>query len=213
MQKPFSTTGLTRFPEPHGLYSPDNEHDSCGVGFVAHIKGQASHQIVLDADRILRHMTHRGACGCEENTGDGAGMLTALPDRFLRKVAQNELGITLPEKGKYGAGLIFLPQDDAAREEFKGIINELIAAQGQKLLGWRKVPQAPDAADIGPSARDAEPWMEMLFVGATDGLDQDALERQLFVIRKMASHRIRESSHPHGLEFYSCTLSTKVIVY
>ncbi|QDU40520.1 Ferredoxin-dependent glutamate synthase 1 [Maioricimonas rarisocia] len=213
MQNPFSTKGLTRFPQAHGLYSPDNEHDSCGVGFVAHIKGQASHQIVLDADRILRHMTHRGACGCEENTGDGAGMLTALPDRFLRKVAQNELGITLPETGKYGAGVIFLPKDEAAREEFKGIVNELIATQGQTLLGWRKVPQAPDAADIGPSARDAEPWMEMLFVGATDGLDQDALERQLFVIRKMASHRIRESSHPHALDFYSCTLSTKVIVY
>ena len=204
---------LTRFPEDVGLYSSEFEHDSCGVGFVAHIKGKPSHQIILDADRILRHMTHRGACGCEENTGDGAGMLVALPDRFLRKVAKSEMNLDLPAPGLYGAGIIFLPKDDAAREEFKAIMGDLIAEQGQKLLGWRDVPQQPDVANIGPSARDAEPDMQMLFVGAADGLDQESLERQLFIIRKMASHRIRESEHPHALEFYSCTLSTKVIVY
>ncbi len=201
------------FPQPHGLYHPDNEHDSCGVGFVAHIKGQASHQIVLDADRILKHMTHRGACGCEENTGDGAGMLTALPDRFLRKVARNELGIELPQAGRYGAGVIFLPKDPAARQEFKDIVAELVAEQGQTLLGWRDVPQRPDIAGIGPSAHALEPDMEILLVGAADGLDQDALERQLFVIRKLASHRIRRSTHPLALKFYACSLSTKVIIY
>ncbi|MCA9053740.1 MAG: glutamate synthase subunit alpha, partial [Planctomycetaceae bacterium] len=206
-------TGLTQYPAPHGLYDPENEHESCGVGFVAHIKGQASHQIVLDADRILKHMTHRGACGCEENTGDGAGMLTALPDKFIRKVAKAELGLDLPEEGQYGAGLVFLPKDEAARAEFKQIVNELIAQQGQRLLGWRDVPQRPEQANIGPSAAAAEPYIEMLIVGAAEGLDQEALERQLFVIRKLASHRIRQSSHPRALGFYICTLSTKVIVY
>ncbi len=205
--------GLTRFPEPQGLYHPDNEHDSCGVGFVAHIKGVPSHQIILDAERILVHMTHRGACGCEENTGDGAGILTGLPDRFLRKVAKQDLGVELPAKGHYGTGIVFLPKDDVARAEFKEIVNGLITQQGQKLLGWRDVPQAPEKANIGPSAIAAEPYMEMLFVGAADGLDQDGLERQLFSIRKIASHKIRESEHPHALEFYTCTLSTKVIVY
>lgn len=205
--------GLTRFPEAQGLYDPENEHDSCGVGFVAHIKGQPSHQIILDADRILRHMTHRGACGCEENTGDGSGMLVGLPDKFLRKVAQRDLGVDLPESGKYGAGIIFLPKDDAARAEFKQIVEGLIQEQGQTLLGWRKVPQLAEKANIGPSAAAAEPHMEMLLVGAAEGLDQEALERQLFVIRKMASHRIREAGHEHSLEFYSCSLSTKVIVY
>ena len=205
--------GLTQFPEQQGLYDPANEHDSCGVGFVAHIKGQASHQIILDAARILRHMTHRGACGCEENTGDGAGMLVGLPDKFLRKVAQQDLGIELPEPGRYGAGIIFLPKDKTARDEFKEIVADLVEEQGQQLLGWRNVPQRGDHADIGPSASVAEPRMEMLFIGAADGLDQNELERQLFVIRKMASHKIRASDHEHALEFYSCSLSTKVIIY
>ena len=205
--------GLTQFPAATGLYDPEHEHDSCGVGFVAHIKGKASHQIVLDAERILRHMTHRGACGCEENTGDGAGVLVAVPDKFLRKAAKQELDIDLPPAGQFGCGLMFLPQDAEARADFKSIFESLVADQGQKFLGWRDVPQDPKKANIGPSAAAAEPYMEMPFIAAADGLDQEALERQLFVIRKMASHKIRESDHPRALEFYTCTLSTKVIVY
>ncbi|MBX3437404.1 MAG: glutamate synthase large subunit, partial [Planctomycetaceae bacterium] len=207
------TIKTSQLPDAHGLYDPANEHDSCGVGFVAQIKGVPSHQIILDADQILRHMTHRGACGCEENTGDGAGILTALPHTFLVKVARSDLGVDLPARGRYGAGIVFLPQDKAAREEFKQIVGSIIADQGQQLIGWRKVPQQGDAANIGPSAAAAEPYMEMLLIGAADGVDQDALERQLFVIRKLASHRIRLSSHPHALRFYCCSLSTKVLVY
>ncbi len=203
----------SQFPSAQGLYDPANEHDSCGVGFVAHIKGQASHQIILDADQILRHMTHRGACGCEENTGDGAGILVAIPDRFLRKVAQSDLGVELPPPGHYGAGIIFLPKDPTARAEFQHRVAEIVQEQGQHLLGWRDVPQCPEQADIGPSAAQTEPYMSMLFVGASEGLDQESLERQLFVIRKMASHRIRESEHPLGLDFYACSLSTKVLIY
>ncbi|MGD9856597.1 MAG: glutamate synthase central domain-containing protein, partial [Planctomycetaceae bacterium] len=207
------TTGLTQYPEPHGLYDPAYEHDSCGVGFVAHIKGIASHQIILDADQILRHMTHRGACGCEENTGDGAGILTALPHKFLARVAKAELDVDLPRPGRYGAGIVFLPQDPAARGEFKESVAAIIADQGQGLIGWRDLPQRGDTANIGPSAAAAEPYMEMLLIGAADGLDQDGLERQLFVIRKRASHRIRQSDHPQALRFYCNSLSTKVIVY
>ncbi|WP_237228510.1 glutamate synthase large subunit [Rubinisphaera sp. JC750] len=208
---PFRKDG---YPVAHDLYSPDFEHENCGVGFVAHLKGQRSHQIVDDADRILRHMTHRGACGCEENTGDGAGILTGLPDGFLRKVAKADLGVDLPEQGKYAAGVIFLPQDEQRREYCKETVNEIIAAQGQKLLGWRKMPVDADAADIGFTARQSMPVMEMLFVGASDNLDQAAFERQLFLIRKMASHKLRVAEdHPEALLFYSCSLSTEIIIY
>jgi len=200
-------------PQAHGLYDPANEHDSCGVGFVAHIKGERSRQIIDDAERILRHMTHRGACGCEENTGDGAGMLTALPHEFLAKMAQADLGVTLPEPGRYGAGIVFLPTDADQRDRCKQRVAQIIQEQGQRLLGWRPVPTDAKGADIGPTARASEPVMEQLFVGAADGFDQDALERQLFVIRKMASHELRTSDLEQALMFYICSLSTKVIIY
>jgi hypothetical protein len=156
-------------PAAHGLYDPANEHDACGVGFVAHIKGERSHQIIDDADRILRHMVHRGACGCEENTGDGAGMLTALPYEFLERVAREDIGIELPERGQYGVGNIFLPTDESDRQTCKATVERIVAAQGQRVLGWRKLPQQPVIADIGPSARASEPHMEQLFVGAAEG--------------------------------------------
>ncbi len=201
-------------PQAHGLYDPENEHDSCGVGFVAHIKGERSHQIIQDADRILRHMVHRGACGCEENTGDGAGMLTALPYDFLEKVAKQDLDVILPDRGLYGAGNVFLPQDADQRAECRKIVEEIIAEQGQTFIGWRDLPQEPDVADIGPSARACEPVMEQLFVGAAEGLDSDAFERQLFIIRKWLSRKIREESNfSERLLFYICSLSTKVIIY
>lgn len=200
-------------PEASGLYDPANEHENCGVGFVAHIKGQGSHSIITDADRILCHMDHRGACGCEENTGDGAGMLTGLPDAFLRRVAKEDIGIDLPAAGQYGAGVVFLPQDEAQRATCKKTVEDLITQQGQKLLGWRPLPVDFDGADVGKTARDFAPHMEMLFVGAADGLDADALERQLFVIRKLASHKLRNSEMSEALAFYVCSLSTKLIIY
>ncbi len=201
-------------PPAQGLYDPSLEKDSCGVGFVAHVKGKASHQIVLDADEILRNMDHRGACGCEANTGDGAGILTGLPHKFLRKVAKQDLGIDLPEAGKFAAGLIFLPKDLAERELCKRKVNELIVKHGQTLLGWRQVPVDADGADIGPTARAGEPDIEMLFVGAADGLSGEAFERQLYLVRKQASHALRGNpSLKQALLFYVCSLSTKVIIY
>ena len=200
-------------PRQVGLYDPANEHDSCGVGFVAHIKGERSRQIVLDSLHMLNHMTHRGACGCEPNTGDGAGILTALPYEFLDKVAQRDLGVSLPDRGLYGVGIVFLPRDEAERQTCKEAVNRLVEEEGQVLLGWRPVPVSPDGADIGPSARAAEPVAEMLFVGAADGLDREQLERHLFVIRKRASHELRTSDLREALLFYICSLSTKVLIY
>ena len=200
-------------PEASGLYDPRNEHDNCGVGFVAHIKGVRSRQIVDDADRILRHMDHRGACGCESNTGDGAGMLTALPHNFLVRVAKEDINIDLPAAGKYGAGIVFLPQDETQRATCKKTVEEFIRQQGQSLLGWRTLPVDYDGADIGNTARACAPYMEMLFVGGADGLDKDALERQLFIIRKLSSHKLRNSDMSQALLFYVCSLSTKLIIY
>ncbi len=201
-------------PAAHALYSPQYEHDSCGVGFVAQVKGVRSHEIILEADEVLRNMTHRGACGCEPNTGDGAGILTALPHEFLIKAARRDLQVELPEPGKFAAGLVFLPRDRGERERCQRTVEELIAAQGQKFLGWRRVPTDADAADIGPSARATEPVIEQLFVGAAEGLEGDAFERQLFLIRKQASSRLRnDASMLEAKMFYVCSLSTKVIVY
>ena len=201
-------------PGKRGLYDPANEHDACGVGFVAHIKGQRSHQIVLDADTLLQNMDHRGACGCEANTGDGAGIMTALPHDFLRKVAKSDLGADLPEPGQFAAGLVFLPTLDSEREQCKATVEKIVAEQGQTLVGWRKVPTDAKAADVGPTALRCEPAIEQLFIVAAEGLSDDAFERQLYIIRKRASHALRSNN---GLEqsktFYINSLSTKVIIY
>ncbi|MDP6443430.1 MAG: glutamate synthase large subunit [Pirellulaceae bacterium] len=202
------------FPAKQGLYDPANEKDSCGVGFVAHIKGWRSHQIVLDADEVLRNMNHRGACGSEPNTGDGAGILTALPHEFLQKAAAAALGVELPEPGKFGAGIVFLPTDDAERTKCKQAIEAIVAEQGQRLVGWRTVPTESEQADIGPTARAAEPAMEQVFVAASEGLAGDDFERQLYLIRKRASHLLRnDSSLRQSHLFYICSLSTKVLIY
>ncbi len=201
-------------PRKQGLYDPANEKDSCGVGFIAHIKGQRSHKIIQDAATALEAMTHRGACGCEKNTGDGAGIMTALPLEFLNKVAKSDLGVELPEPGNFSAGLIFLPQLDEERAQCKQTVEQLITAQGQSLIGWRSVPVDPDAADIGPSARATEPVIEQLFIAAAENLDTEAFERQLYLIRKQASHALRnDESLQQCKMFFICSLSTKVIIY
>ncbi len=201
-------------PEKHGLYDPENEKDACGVGFVAQIKGVASHQIVKDANRILHNMDHRGARGSETNTGDGAGMLTAVPDKLLRRAAKEELGVDLPEAGKYGVGNIFLPTDESERAYCKAAFLKAIETQGQKFLGWRSVPTDPDGANLGPTAVESMPHIEQLFVGAADGLDQDAFERQLYAIRKSAASPLRvDESLEQRKMLYACSLSSRTIIY
>ena len=203
-----------RLPAARGLYDPSLERDSCGVGFVAHIKGQASHQIIRDADHLLCRMDHRGARGAESNSGDGAGILTALPHDFLTRVARDELDTELPEPGKFAVGVVFLPTDAAERERCKEAISTICAAEGQKLVGWRQVPTDPDKADLGPTARQAAPHIEQVFIAAGDELAGDAFERKLYLIRKRASHQLRAESELTQAElFYVCSLSTKVLIY
>ncbi len=206
-----NTRGL---PKAHGLYSPDMEHDSCGVGFVAHIKGERSHQIVKDADHLGCRMDHRGARGAERNTGDGAGMLTALPHEFLARVAKESFDAELPEEGRYAAGNVFLPTDAGERDQCKALIAELCEQGGLQLVGWRDVPTDADAADLGPTARASEPKIEQLFVAAPDGLDVDVFERKIYLMRKKATHALRNDiSLSQADMFYVCSLSPRVIIY
>ena len=202
------------YPEKRGLYDPAFEKDSCGVGIVAHVKGERSHQILVDAYQALLNMDHRGARGCEPNTGDGAGILTGLPHEFLSRVAREELDTGLPSPGRLGSGLVFFPPRRDERELCKQAVEQIIQEQGQQLLGWRQVPTDRDGADLGPGARNSEPHIEQLFVGAAPGVEGDAFERQLYLIRKRASHLLRsDKSLEQAKAFYVCSLSTKVIVY
>jgi len=203
---------MVQRPEKSGLYDPQFEKDSCGVGFLAHIKGKRSHQILLDASNILCRMDHRGARGAEIDTGDGAGILTALPWEFLEKVALRDAGIHLPARGTWAAGLVFLPQDKKEREACKAEIHSIVTARGQKLLGWRSLKV--DNSALGPAAKASEPMVETLFVGSAAGLSSDDFDRQLFLIRKKATHRLRgkEGLDTHHF-FYINSLSTRVIVY
>ena len=206
-----NSTGL---PPAQGLYRPEFEHDSCGVGFVAHIKGQRSHRIIEDADHLLCRMDHRGARGAEPNTGDGAGIVTALPHEFLTRVAKEAFSVTLPAPGRFAAGIVFLPQDAAERQRCKDIVAEICAEEGQEIAGWRVVPVDADAADLGHGARDAAPYIEQLFVTAGDGFEGEAFERKLYLLRKRASHRLRgDTSLQQAKQFYVCSLSTKVLIY
>ncbi len=197
-----------------GLYDPRFEHDSCGVGFLAHLRGVASHDIVRDANAMLYAMDHRGACGCEPNTGDGAGILVALPHAFLRQAAAAALAVELPAPGAYAAGLVFLPHDELERSYCKRTVELLVAQYGQRVLGWRSVPVGPDQADLGRTAREGMPVIEQLFVGAARGLREDTFERRLYLIRKRASHLLRADRRlRERQDFYVCSLSTRVLVY
>src|SRR5262245_33450692 len=155
------------------LYDPRNEHDACGVGFVVDIKGRKSHAIVEKGLQVLLNLLHRGACGCEANTGDGAGVLVQMPDRFLRKASSN-LGFTLPPVGRYGAGLVFLPKDQNARLALRQLIEQTVRAEGHAVLGWREVPG--DDSSLGASARAAKPVIEQVFIAdcREDAGDEEA---------------------------------------
>ena len=200
-------------PQAHGLYDPRNEKDSCGVGFVCDIKGRASHQIMLDAYHMNCCMEHRGGVGYEKNTGDGAGILTALPHGLFSKIALDEFHTTI-RRGSYGAGIVFLPTDETERLTCQTVFADEIAAAGQILIGWRDLPTDPDKADIGHAARAAMPHFGQLFIGATDGVSDEEFERQLYLIRKRATNRLHaDPSLEQRHLLYACSLSSKVIVY
>ncbi|MFW6336277.1 MAG: glutamate synthase central domain-containing protein, partial [Phycisphaeraceae bacterium] len=202
-------------PTRRGLYDPVNEKDACGVGFIADLKGRKSHRIVTDALEMLHRMDHRGACGCEANTGDGAGIMTGLPHDLLRKVAQRDMGIELPEPGKFAAGNVFLPIDTEDQRACLERVEAIVAEQGQELLGWRDLPTDPDGADVGSVARSTMPAMKQLFIGAKGEAlkDAEAFERAVYLIRKRASNEVRGLDLEQAGWFYICSLSTKVIVY
>ena len=170
--------------QPEGLYHPALDHDSCGIGFVADIKGRKSHQIITQGLTVLANLTHRGAVGADPLAGDGAGMLLQIPDAFFRSEMAN-LGIDLPDPGDYGVGQIFLPQDPVDRVVCENLMVELVIREGQKVLGWRDVPVDPSC--LGESVKPIEPVMRQLFVGRGDNItDTDHFERKLYTIRKQA---------------------------
>ena len=170
--------GMSDAPGPQGLYDPTHEHDSCGVGFVVNIKGQKSHRLVQQALEIVINLLHRGACGCEVNTGDGAGILLQLPHRFFQKEAA-QLGMTLPEAGAYGVGMVFLPRAHEDRAQVEQLFAEVVAQEGQHLLGWREVPT--DDSHIGNTAKSGEPVIRQLFIGR--GSDLGTRDRGALTLR------------------------------
>jgi len=199
------------YPKKQGLYDPQFEHDSCGIGFVVNIKGRKSHGIVTDALTVLRNLQHRGACGCETNTGDGAGILMQMPHKFLDKVCK-ESGIELPAEGRYAAGIVFLPQDAADRAEAISFLERIIKEEGLEVLGWREVPT--DNSSLGETARKGEPRVMQFFVSRRPELsDGMAYERKLYLIRKRAENEIRFSGMQGGEYFYVPSLSHKTLVY
>ena len=201
------------FPEKSGLYDPQFEKDSCGVGLVANIKGIPSREIMDDAFSVNSKMDHRGGCGFEENTGDGAGILMAIPDSFFRQEAE-KLGMNLPDAGKYAVGNIFLPIDADERKVCIKQTEKIIAEENQIFLGWRDVPTDANKADVGPAARGAQPHISQLFIESKTGLSQDEFDRQIYLIRKRISHAIRSNQNLEEAKlFYACSLSSTVIVY
>ncbi|HMF19957.1 MAG TPA: glutamate synthase subunit alpha, partial [Gemmataceae bacterium] len=202
----------TGIPPAQGLYDPFYEHDACGVGFVVDLQGRKSHDLVQKAIQILLNLEHRGACGCEQNTGDGAGILLQMPDRFLRKECAG-LGIHLPPAGDYGTGLIFLPTSAQDREHCLRIIDYLIRSEGQTILGWRDLPTNHD--ELGFTARAAEPVIRQLFIGKGEILAVDplAFERKLYVIRKLVENTVRGAGISQPEMFYLPSLSSKTIIY
>jgi glutamate synthase domain-containing protein 2/glutamate synthase domain-containing protein 1/glutamate synthase domain-containing protein 3 len=199
-------------PPKQGLYDPQFEHESCGVGFVVNIKGKKSHSIIQQAMQVLLNLDHRGACGCEANTGDGAGILIQPPHEFFKLVAK-EARVTLPAAGEYGIGMVFLPSKPSQRAECEKIFGEIVAEEGQRLLGWRAVPT--NNGSLGLTARRGEPLMRQVFIGRNSKLtDPMAFERKLYVIRNRAENAIRYSGKVKGGDFfYVSSLSYKTVVY
>jgi len=207
MQNPIVTTGL---PPAQGLYDPRQERDTCGIGFVASIKGRKSHDILVKGLQVLINLTHRGACGCDPETGDGAGVLIQVPHQFFLREC-GRLGFTLPPAGEYGVGMVFLPVERHARMQCEGILEGIVREEGLAVLGWRDTPI--DSAAIGRVARGSQPYIEQIFIGRARGVSEDQLERKLYIIRKRAESEIGASSINDKEFFYIPSLSARTIVY
>ncbi|MGQ0577390.1 MAG: glutamate synthase large subunit [Betaproteobacteria bacterium] len=201
----------TALPAQIGLYDPANEHDACGVGFIAHIKGAKSHAIIEQGLQILKNLTHRGAVGWEPKLSDGAGCLIQIPDKFFREEMARR-GVMLPPVGQYGVGMVFLPRDPASRFACEYEIERAIKDEGQALLGWRDVPV--DNTDLAGSAKRVEPVIRQVFIGRGKGITvTDALERKLYLIRKASGHAIQALKLEHGKQFYVPSMSARTVCY
>ncbi|MEN4919290.1 glutamate synthase-related protein [Achromobacter spanius] len=199
-------------PSAQGLYHPKNEHDACGVGFVAHIKGKKSHAIIQQGLKILENLDHRGAVGADKLMGDGAGILIQIPDTLYRDELSQQ-GIILPPPGEYGVAMVFLPKETASRLACEQELERSVRAEGQVVLGWRNVPVDVDMP-MSPTVRDCEPVIRQLFIGrGADVMVPDALERKLYVIRKTASHAIQNMHLAHGKEYFVPSASVRTVVY
>lgn len=190
--------------QPQGLYHPDFEHDACGIGMYAHIKGKATHEIVEKGLHMLCQMEHRGGQGSDPETGDGAGIMLQIPHEYLKTVCAD---ITFPEKGRYGVGMIFFPQDETARQFYQNTLQEIITAEGQTLLGWRTVPVNPNT--IGKAGRESQPYIQQVIIGASDDVVDAAFERKLYIIRK----QLENIASNEEIGLYIPSFSSRTIVY
>jgi glutamate synthase (ferredoxin) len=197
-------------PVEQGLYDPRNEHDACGIGFVVNIKGEQSHDIILKGLQILINLAHRGACGCDPETGDGAGILIQIPHKFFAREC-GDLGFTLPPAGEYGVAMVFLPVEPSNRLVVEGILERIAREEGLAVLGWRDTPVNADA--IGRIARASQPYIEQIFIRGASAMTQDELERKLYVVRRRAELEIAASDLPDKNFFYIPSLSSRTIIY
>ena len=197
-------------PPAQGLYDPAQEHDSCGIGFVASIRGHKSHDIIRQGVEVLLNLAHRGACGCDPETGDGAGVLIQIPHIFFAREC-SKLGFELPEPGTYGVGMTFLPVEKHQRLQCEGILERIVREEGLTVLGWRDTPTYASA--IGRVARASQPYIQQLFLGSVSGMDEDSLERKLYLVRKRAEREVRESGMQGADIFYIPSLSCRTVVY
>ena len=206
-------TRLTRkdgIPAAQGLYHPAHEHDACGIGFVASVSGNKSHDIIRKGIQVLVNLAHRGACGCDPETGDGAGVLIQIPHKFFTRECE-KLGFALPGPGSYGVGMIFLPVEKHPRLQCEGILERIVREEGLTPLGWRDTPVYASA--IGRVARASQPYIQQIFIRSAPGLDEETFERKLYVVRKRAEKEIRESGIEDAEMFYIPSLSCRTIVY
>jgi glutamate synthase domain-containing protein 2/glutamate synthase domain-containing protein 1/glutamate synthase domain-containing protein 3 len=201
---------ITGLPEAQGLYDPRNERDACGIGFVANIHGQRSHDVIVKGIQVLVNLTHRGACGCDPETGDGAGVLIQIPHRFFARECAR-LGFTLPPAGEYGVGMTFLPVEPHLRLQCEGIVERIVKEEGLTVLGWRDTPI--DGSAIGRVARVSQPYIQQVFVGRAKGMTPDQLERKLYLIRKRAEAEAAAADGPAKEFFYIPSFSARTIVY
>ena len=201
-----------QLPPAHGMYDPQFEHDACGVGFVASIKGDKTHQIVIDGLRVLANLAHRGATGSDPDTGDGAGILTQIPHHFFQEALALETGIKLPEPGFYGVGMLFLPQNEVEREAYELVIAKVVEAEGQTVLTWRNVPV--ESERIGELAQSVEPVIRQVFIGRGENCpDAQAFERKLYIIRRLIQNEVVQLKMAQEGYFYVNSLSCRTVIY